>query len=309
MMQIKWKQTTYEVAREKAEELLAKLREDERFTAVCERAATLGLEVDVTYQHTYINEGDIVRAPVQKYEGRVPRGYALALWVDLVKDGHVVCCGSFDNPVQFSSSVMCGKYVDLLFSQKVTFLEYENLFQNDPLFEMLEEYLDMAEEHGTTPSLFLRDELAPTLSEGDVGFVCRAEIEEGSYTALAGDSEYYEADALYIQSGAFFPYNLMLYSATGKVLGDTTLTLTQEETEALLELLDNLPHEMRQCENFADLLVDGLGFSAMIPTPRMAQYLDEMTYLRYRAFLENLESLTEYIRGLLEDEKTLILIP
>ncbi len=310
-MQTKWKDTTYEMATEYAEKLLEKLKEDEAFIAICARAEARGLEVDCTYQHTYVSEGEIVRSPVASFEGRVPRGYALTLWVDIVTGGRVARCANKDNPIQFSVSVTAAKHMDMLFSQRVIFLEYEELIHNEPFFEMLEEYLDLAEEHGTSMTLFIRDEFAPEVPEGELGFVRRGDIESGSFVEFS-KGEFQEMrgeDSLYILEEAAMPYHLMIYTLTEKILGDYPMTLTMEETAAFLEMLDNLPYEAKRCDSFAELLVDGVGLTSMTPTPRMAQYLEGLTYLRYKSFLADLETLADFVRTLLDEEKPLTLIP
>ena len=310
-MQRKWKETTYEVATAYAEGLLEKLKADEAFIAICDRAEKLGLEVDCTYQHTYVAEGELVRSPVETFEGRVPRGYALALWVDFITGGRVACCAKEDNPIQLSLSVTAAKYMDLLFSKRVIFLDYEDLIHNEPLFEMLEEYLDLAEEHGTSLSLFMRDGLAPTLPQGDKGILHRGDIVDGSFVEFS-KGEFQEMrgeDSLYIPEEAAMPYLLMVHTASGKMLGDHPLTLTMEETEALAEMLENLPHEAKRCDSFAELLVDGIGLSSMTPTPRTAQYLEGLTYLRYKAFMGDLEELSTFVRALVEEGQPLTIIP
>ena len=87
------------------------------------------------------------------------------------------------------------------------------------------------------------------------------------------------------------------------------MTLTIEESTALLEMLDQLPYEARRCDNFAELLVDGVGLTDLTPTPRMAQYLEGLTYLRYKDFLQDVETLADFIRALVNAEKPLTIIP
>ena len=306
-MQTKFRQTTYELCEEKAKELIATLRADERFVAIQERAAALGLEVDTTYQHTYASTGDFARSPVADDTGRVPQGYALSIWIDFVTGGRIARCANEENPIQLSLSVTAAKYMDMLFTRRVIFLDYEEMIQNEPLFEMLEEYLDMAEEHGTSVTLFVRDEYAPEVPEGELGLLTRDEATNGHYVTFTCDED---ADkALCVQADAYMPYALMVYTTTGKILGDSPMTLTIEESTALLEMLDQLPYEARRCDNFAELLVDGVGLTDLTPTPRMAQYLEGLTYLRYKDFLQDVETLADFVRALVNAEKPLTIIP
>ena len=310
-MQTKFRQTTYELCEEKAEKLLDALCADERFVAVKTRAEALGLEVDVTYQHTYASTGDFSRAPVANHVGRVPHGYALAIWVDLVKDGCVARCAKEDNPIQLSLSVTAAKYMDLLFTKRVIFLDYEEMIKNEPLFEMLEEFLDMAEEHGTEKSLFVRDQLAPEVPEGEKGFLHHDDLEDDAYIEFA-QGEYKSGrgeDSLYMAKDASMPYLLMIYTTANKILGDCPITLTLEETAALSEMLDNLPYEAKRCDNFAELLVDGVGLTDLTPTPRMTQYLEGLTYLRYKDFLQDVDALADFVRSLVSEEQPLTIIP
>lgn len=308
-MHIPFRKATYGDAAQHGEALTRALYEKEEMQALCARAASLGVEVEISLRHTWCD--DVLSVPsIPEREGRLSHGYVMELWFDLVAEGRVLMSqGEF--PVQLSLSVLCAKETGIFPFTRLSLLPLDEVLDEGSVLPVLEEYLDRVEEEGYTLSPLLSNRLYPdVLPEGEVGLLPLDGVESGAHVELSS-KPYTGAvggeDSLYLAKSAFLPYELLLTAVcTRPWEGDNPryLTLSEEETEALALLLEELPSMMRRRRDFADLLSEA-GVSHL-SAPPAAEYLCHcLTYGRKKQFLRDAEALLTLLR---EGDGTLTLI-
>ncbi len=299
--------TTYADAESHGSHLISTLPENEGYAQMLSRAKDLGVEVDCCIRHTY--QDDVLSYPHKACEGRLPTGYAMELWFDIVKDGRILSAAS--DGMQMSTSATAVYHRSGLFSQKACLLELEEVLAASPVVETLEEFLDRVEEGDAIPSPFLRDgfyspepraEAEMLVGIDQVGEGTYVELAEGRVTAEGGES------SVYFSAEAFLPFAL-LFSALpegGLTVGEN-VTLTAEQMLSMAELLEELPHSVKRCRDFADLLVD-MGVGAIAPPPTAEACLNYMVYRTPRVFLGNAAQLSQHLRTLLSGEQVLTIL-
>ncbi len=309
-----YRKTTYEDACNRGREILERLRAEEDFIHVRDRAAALGVDIVCDMRHTVTEDYEGGYIFTQEHEGQLPHGYALELWFDLVRDGYVLCSAGEDK-IQLSYSVPVVTYVNLLLTQRFSFADYETVMQENPVCAVLEDYLDRIEDEGACPSPFVRDSLSPTAPRGEEGLIVgRENVGDGSYVEISShpyDGTVGAEDSLYFSSDAFLPYHLFLLGVTAPAAGSAftaPLTLSTEEMNAYAEVLEELPRHMRACRCFTELL-SAVGVAAYAPPPRAEALLDEVTYLREKEFLADAARLAAHLRDCAEADTPVTLIP
>ncbi len=310
-MKRSFRSTTYEDVIAYAQDLIEELREKEEYLSAVSRAEALGYAITATVRHTYTEDFAASYTPNPDATGPIPVGYAMELWFDITAAGHVLVTNG-ETPVQCSVSALAAETSGVFLIRHLKLLTLDEVLDHTPVAAMLEEYLDALEEEGYALSPFVTDALAPVSPRGGDGVINLARVEDGSYVELSRmpyDGSFGREDSLYLSRDAFLPYRLFLLGITGRSTDFEGAYLLPDidTTEAFLEILDEIPHAIRNALNFDDLY-SALLDSPLAPTPRAEQLLDALTICRRNAFLDDCERIADFIREQLADENTITIL-
>jgi len=293
-MKRNFRKTTYEDAVAHAEELIATMRADSAFAELEEQAAGMGITFAFSLRHTQVDEMMGAYNPFREPTGRIPSGYALEIWVDLVRDGWVLCAADdAEEPTQYSLSLQVVSHPGGLISAMVPVLfhEYDAVLEDNQPFAILGEYLDACAEHGFAASPFREDALCPTEPVGDgVCHFSTADLAEGNYTELSPHpyaGSFGGADSLFLSEHAFLPYRLLLIGLIGlpACRGEAT-ELSQEDAARFCDLLtDDLPDAVAAECNVSDVL-SACSVTAFAPPPNAERLLNTVMFRSKRDYSE-----------------------
>ncbi|MFA5562025.1 MAG: hypothetical protein WDA00_05225 [Eubacteriales bacterium] len=266
-MVVRYRKTSRAQIRAHGNELIEMLRADSAFEETEARAQEMGLQLALSLKDTYTDiKKEVYVRP--RDEQDLPYGYALELCVDLVRDGFIQKTrDAAGQPLQLSLSGTAVSTPDTLLVRQLEFFSYEQLRARNPLPAMLEELLDMAEENGTTPSVFADRPAEParllTLQTDPSVFedVPAVELLPGTFTGkFGGDS------SVFLAQDAFFPYLLLLEAdQPGLYTPHGVATLDRAAWEALSEQLGELLRALPRAGTFSVLLLSLGIFSFLLP--------------------------------------------
>ncbi len=303
--------TTYEDAIKHAEALFEALHETEEFAAVTARAAEAGITISTSVRHTYTPEFAEGFTPAPDTAGNLPHGYAMELWFDLVRDGHVLVTGG-ETPTQCSYGALAIDASSFLFFNRLNFRDLEDVLEHNPICAMLEEFFDMIDENGATATVFKSDALALAAPTGKVGMLTLSDIDKGAFTEIsrtAYDGTFGAETSVYFAADAFTPYRLFLLALMDRTadFDGASLALDRDTAEAFADLLEEIPSLIRRTPTFTDLFTE-LVSGPLTPTPRVEQLSDALTVCRAAAFSSDCHRLAAFVREQLAAEAPITII-
>ena len=294
-----YRKTSYEDVVAHGMQLIREISEVETFyTEVLQRAEELGVAVEFSLRHTTTEEYRGGYMPPKVLSGRVPRGYALEIWIDLCQDGCVLAsCEEEASRIQYSINVAAVTYAPGLVFDKVDFLSVEDVLRECVI---LEEFLDGIQEKGATKTPFSTNDRMPDAPMGALLPVLGVEgLEAGSYVELQGaeyDGAFGKDDSLFVGEHAFLPYKLLLLGLvplTDLVEGDH-ITLRGDVAEAFLARCEELKLAIAETNSYTDALYD-CGVAAYAPPPNAERLLNALCVFDEGEFEEGNEVITRWM--------------
>lgn len=284
------------------ENVMTFLRADERFLDCEEDAAELGLSLSVGIHETYSDETKGLRAAKGD---KFPYGYSSELEIDFIRGGRVAMTAPKDGKsVQMSVTATIVRTPETMFFKKIELIPYDELIEDETLFNSIEDFLDQIEDDGVGyDSPFLADEDEHAVPTEDLSIHTLSELsDEGEYVELQGGAfagAFGRADSIYLSRDAALPYRVFL----AHVLGPSyqpggIVTLEGGDAEALLRLLDAACIELPGCILFSDLL-SRLGIYEFTPPPNAEKLLTAVSVSRADDFIQTTETLRECLEMLL----------
>ena len=286
------------------ENVMTFLRSDERFLDCEQDAAELGLSLSVGVHETYSAETKGLRF---SKGDKFPYGYSSELEIDFVRDGRVMMTTPKDGKsVQMSATATIVRTPETMFLKKIELIPYDELIEDETLFNSIEDFLDHAEDEGVgyaSPFLDDRDEHAKP--SDDLSLHSLDELPaDGEYVEIQGGAfmgAFGRADSLYLSRDAALPYRIFL----AHVLGDRympagVVTLEENEIKELISLLDTCCDELLGCILFSDLLTR-LSVYEFTPPPNAEQLLTAVTIGRSADFIETTLTLREKLAEMLKE--------
>ena len=298
MKNLPLKKTTREDIRRYAEELLAAMRADESYEELSEGLTETGLELDISLRYTYTDNKK--NAFVDSDGEDVPYGVEVQLIFDMVRGEYIQCSADPERKgLQFRVTVPFVRTPDTMFLSRLTFYSFEEVAEQNRLFEMLEEYLDDAEEYGTIDSPFRRNGLCRSTTDAPLTLFSSAkELPAGSYVEMSPfpyDGTVGGEKSVFLSEDAFLPYRLLLLSlCTQEELAAPALTLSGERAETFCSLLSELPELTRGEKTFVDILTS-VGLAYLEPSPNTEKLLNFVTLSRRAAFLSVTDAVCAYL--------------
>lgn len=290
-----YRKMTNEQLRAHEENVMTFLRSDERFLDCEEDAAELGLSLEIGIHETYSAE---TRGLCASRGGKFPYGYSSELEIDFTQNGRVVMTApKGGKSVQMSVTATIVRTPETMFIKKIELTPYDELIEDESLFNAIEDFLDQIEEDGVGyASPFLSDQDEHIHPCEDLSLHTLDELGEGEYAEIAGGvftGAFARPDSLYLSRDAALPYRILIAHILGEgYLPGGVLTLEGKDAEQLLSLLSAIQDELFGCILFSDLL-SRLGIYEFTPPPNAEKLLSAVTVERRAEFAETTRTLCE----------------
>ena len=286
------------------ENVMTFLRAHERFLDCEEDAAELGLSLSIGIHETYSAETKGLR--LSKGD-KFPYGYSSELEIDFVRDGHVLMTAPKDGKsVQMSVLATIVRTPETMFLKKIELIPYDELIEDETLFNSIEDFLDHAEDEGVGyASPFLDDKNEHAKPSDDLSLHTLDELPNGGeYVEIQGGAfigAFGRADSIYLSRDAALPYRILLAHVLGeRYIPGGIVTLEEDDAKALIALLDACRDELPGCILFSDLQTR-LSVYEFTPPPNAEKLLTAVTVERAEEFVETTRLLVEKLSAMLEE--------
>ncbi len=306
------KKATYGACKAHGESIIKRLKED--CAALEEEAKASGVFIEYSLKHTHTLLSRVPYVLPGKDEERVPYEYAMEIWVDFVKNGHILA--TKDEAGEVRQHSVFATVVDAvmgLFTHKYELVEYEKMLRDSHLTESLREEWESIQTGETFETPFVRDTMCPVIPEGDLTWIATKDaLTPGNYVELSPlpyDGSSFGEDSSYMGYHAFLPYRTMLLGVVSPArLLEANTTLTKEETETFLGILENLP-ETLSFDHFDEAICEmGDALAAYGLPPRMEQLIHRVTIDRKEAFLEETDQLILWLQERVDHAEAVTII-